>query len=30
MGTEWYTSILGITQSISTNPINSVLTSYGP
>lgn len=29
-GVEWYTSILGITQSISTNPINSVLTSYGP
>lgn len=29
-GVEWYTSILGITQSISTNPINSVQTSYGP
>jgi hypothetical protein len=29
-GVEWYTNILGITQSISTNPINSVQTSYGP
>lgn len=29
-GVEWYTEILGITQSISTNPVNSVLTSYGP
>lgn len=29
-GVEWYTSILGITQSISSNPANSVQTSYGP
>ena len=29
-GTDWYTSILGITQSISSNPLNSVQTSYGP
>lgn len=29
-GVDWYTSILGITQSISSNPINSVQTSYGP
>lgn len=29
-GVEWYTSILGITQNISTNPINSVQTGYGP
>jgi hypothetical protein len=29
-GVDWYTSILGITQSISTNPINSVMTSFGP
>ena len=29
-GVEWYTSILGIYQNISTNPINSVQVSYGP
>lgn len=29
-GVEWYTSIVAITESISTNPINSVQTSYGP
>lgn len=29
-GTEWYTSIIGINQSVSSNPYNSVLTSYGP
>lgn len=29
-GVEWYTTILGITTPISTNPINSVQTSYGP
>lgn len=29
-GTDWYTSLICITQSISSNPINSVQTSYGP
>lgn len=29
-GVDWYTNILGITCPISSNPINSVQTSYGP
>jgi hypothetical protein len=29
-GVEWYTNILGITENISTNPVNSVQTAYGP
>lgn len=29
-GVEWYTNILGITCPISSNPINSVQTTYGP
>lgn len=29
-GIEWYTSITGILLDITTNPINSVRTSYGP
>lgn len=29
-GVEWYTSILGITCPISSNPVNSVQTTYGP
>lgn len=29
-GVDWYTNIVGINQNITTNPLNSVQTSYGP